>query len=101
MHHQFDSLFLYQSFIFHFLRCLIFNEYLLDDSFGNSDHNSITPEKQLDRNKAESQPVKLNMTQHESQMTRRQFGQESLSISQISWDMCHDLWLQSLRQPHK
>jgi hypothetical protein len=68
-----------------------FDDQFLDDSFGNSDHNSVRPKKQPDRNIAESQPVKPNTTQHESQMTRRRFGRESLSTSQISWDMRHDL----------
>jgi hypothetical protein len=60
------------------LPCLNPVEQLLDDSFGNSDHNSIKPEKRPDRNTIESQPVKPNTTQHESQMTRRQFDRESL-----------------------
>jgi hypothetical protein len=54
--------------------------------------NSVRPEKQPDRNTAVFQPVKPNMTQLESQTTRRRFGWESLSTSQISWDMCHDLF---------
>jgi hypothetical protein len=49
--------------------------------------NSVRPEKQPDRNTAGFQPVKPNMTQLESQTTRRQFGWGSLSTSQISWDM--------------
>jgi hypothetical protein len=78
-----------------------FDEQFLDDSFSNSDHNSVRPEKQPDRNTTGSQPVKPNMTQHESQTTRRRFGRESLSTFQISWDMHHDLRPRSLRQSHK
>jgi hypothetical protein len=58
---------------FPYLSFLNLDEQLLDDSFGNSDHNSIRPEKRPDRNTAESQPVKPNTTQHESQTTRRRF----------------------------
>jgi hypothetical protein len=57
-----------------------FDEQFLDDSFGNSDHNSVRPEKQPDRNAAESQSVKPNMTQHESQMTQQPFGLRSLTL---------------------
>jgi hypothetical protein len=78
-----------------------FDEQFLDDSFGNSNHNNVKPEKQPDRNTAGFQPVKPNMTQHESQTTRRRFGRESVSTSQISWDMRHDLRPRSLLQSHK
>jgi hypothetical protein len=80
MLHQLCSLALCQS-LFSIFVLPYLDEYLLDDSFSNSDHNSIRPEKRPDRNTAESQLVKPNTTQHESQMTRRRFGRESLSTS--------------------
>jgi hypothetical protein len=51
-----------------------FDEQFLNDSFGNSDQIVSDPKKQPDRNTAGFQPVEPNMTQLESQTTRRRFG---------------------------
>jgi hypothetical protein len=51
-----------------------FDEQFLDDPFGNSDQTVSDLKKQPDHNTTEFQPVKPNMTQLESQTTRRRFG---------------------------